>query len=150
MNKIPGDLKMTRKSDPMHWFNSGFLATITITRESLAGREAKSKEKHNHMLNPRLLGNVLLLLAPCFNLSRAATLTVGAASSGCSNAGYTTIGAALAVAHAGDEIDICPALYPEQLVITKPVTLRGIGINGIQRVLLQPAAMTQQFQGLRL
>jgi hypothetical protein len=57
------------------------------------------------------------------------------------NAAYTSIGAAITAAAAGDEIDICPALYPEQLTITKPLTLHGIGANGIERVLLQPAAI---------
>jgi len=60
----------------------------------------------------------------------------------CSNASYTTIAGALKVAQPGDEVDICPAVYPEQLVITQPVTLHGTGANGFQRVLIQPAAMT--------
>jgi len=38
----------------------------------------------------------------------------------------------------GDEIDICPGLYTEQLVVTKPLTLRGIEVNEVKRVLLQP------------
>jgi hypothetical protein len=55
---------------------------------------------------------------------------------------YTTIGAAVTAAAAGDEIDICPALYAEQLLITKPLTLHGAGANGFGRVLLRPAALT--------
>ena len=99
------------------------------------------------MLNRRVLSDGLFLLATWCSWSQAATLTVGTAQSGCPSAKYTTIGAALSVARAGDEIDICPALYPEQLVITKPVTLRGVGANGIQRVLLQPAGMTTTVPG---
>ena len=66
------------------------------------------------------------------------TLTVGTSQSGCPNAQYTTIAAAVTAAAPGDVIEICPALYPEQLVISKPLTLRGIEVNGVKRVLLQP------------
>jgi nitrous oxidase accessory protein NosD len=42
----------------------------------------------------------------------------------------------------GDVIAICPALYPEQLIITIPLTLRGVSTdvkgNEVKRVLLQP------------
>ena len=99
------------------------------------------------MISQRILGQGFFLLAGWCNWSQAATLTVGTAQSGCPSAKYTTISAALAAAKSGDEIDICPALYPEQLVISKPVTLRGLGANGIQRVLLQPAGMTATVPG---
>jgi hypothetical protein len=99
------------------------------------------------MLNRRAIKNWLLLLSGCCGWGYAATLTVGNASTGCPNPKYATIGAALAAAHTGDEIDICPALYPEQLIVTKPVTLRGVGVNGIQRVLLKPATMTAAVPG---
>jgi nitrous oxidase accessory protein NosD len=80
-----------------------------------------------------------LILAGCCTLTYAATLTVG--PSGCPNAAYATIGAALNAAAPGDEIDICPGTYPEQLVIINPVTLRGLGSNGIDRVLIQPTSL---------
>lgn len=89
----------------------------------------------------------LLLCLGCCGWSHAATLTVGSAQSGCSNATYTTIGAALSAAQSGDEIDVCPGQYSEQLVITKPVILRGLGANGIQRVLVRPATMTATVPG---
>ena len=48
----------------------------------------------------------------------------------------------------GDVIEICPALYPEQLIITKPLVLRGVltQVNGndVERVLLQPALQDPQ------
>ena len=72
------------------------------------------------------------------NAMGAATLTVGGSGAPCPNAQYTTIGAAVTAASPGDVIDICPALYPEQLIITKPLTLHGIPVGGVQRVLLQP------------
>jgi hypothetical protein len=54
-------------------------------------------------------------------------------------------------------IEICPALYPEQLIITKPLVLRGVlthvniekylpCCNEVKRVLLQPSL--QDLQGL--
>lgn len=94
------------------------------------------------MLSQRAIHNLSLFLVAWCNVSHAATLTVGKANALCPSAKYDTIGAAVTAAAAGDEIDICPALYPEQVVISKPVTLRGLGANGTQRVLLQPAAMT--------
>ena len=54
------------------------------------------------------------------------TLTVGKSTTDCPNAKYTTIAAAVTAAAPGDMIEICPALYPEQLVISKPLTLRGV------------------------
>jgi nitrous oxidase accessory protein NosD len=93
------------------------------------------------MLNKHAL---FFLVAGC-NFSYAATLVVGTPFVGTcpspSSTTYATIGAALAAAAPGDEIDICPGAYAEQLVITKPVTLRGIASNGVARVLIQPTTL---------
>ena len=78
---------------------------------------------------------------------RGATLIVGAPNTTCPNATFTTIGAAITAAQAGDVIQICPALYPEQLTITKPLTLTGIKADGVGRVLLQPTALTVNTEG---
>jgi hypothetical protein len=67
------------------------------------------------------------------------TWIVGQPHTNCPNAPFTTIAAAVSAAASGDVIAICPALYPEQLIITKSLTLRGIEVNGIKRVLLQPS-----------
>jgi hypothetical protein len=91
------------------------------------------------MVSRRVVQNGLLFLAACCGLGHAAILIVGPGS--CPNATYATIGAALNAASAGDEIDICPGTYPEQLVIIHPVTLRGQSVNGINRVLLKPTTM---------
>lgn len=93
-------------------------------------------------MKKRAFETALLFLAAWCSCSHAATLLVGNAQGGCPTATYPTIGTALTAAAAGDEIDVCPGLYPEQLVITQPVTLRGIGANGIQRVLVQPATLS--------
>ena len=74
--------------------------------------------------------------------SAGAVRLVGKSADTCPGAAYTTIADAVKAANAGDEIDICPALYPEQLVITKPVTLRGIQVKGIGRVLIRPVLTT--------
>lgn len=98
------------------------------------------------MKGPRLsqrvvIQGLVLLFAWC-HASYAATLTVAKDKSICPNAKYSTIGTALTAAAAGDEIHVCPGLYPEQLIITRPVTLHGTSANGINRVLVQPSAMT--------
>jgi nitrous oxidase accessory protein NosD len=103
---------------------------------------------------------VLLLITSCLMMvdnSHAATLTVGQPNTACPNAQYSTITAAVNAAAPGDVIEICPALYPEQLIITKPLTLRGVPTNvnigkylpccnAVKRVLLQPTL--QDLMGL--
>jgi len=82
----------------------------------------------------------------------AATLRVGHPNTSCPNAQYTTITAAVNAAAPGDVIEICPALYPEQLIIAKPLTLRGVltrvniesylpCCNEVKRVLIQPSVV---------
>jgi hypothetical protein len=91
------------------------------------------------MLSRLVIGlTVMFSLASATTLS-AATLVVGKPGTACPSPQYATIGAAVSAASAGDGIEICPAVYPEQLIITKPLTLRGIEVNGFDRVLLQPA-----------
>jgi hypothetical protein len=76
------------------------------------------------------------------NISWGSTYVVGAPNTPCPGANFSTIGAALNVALAGDTIEICPATYPEQVVITKPVTLLGIAWNGVGRAVIQPTTLT--------
>jgi parallel beta-helix repeat protein len=83
--------------------------------------------------------NWIAIVLLSFGVTWGKTLVVGATGVPCPNAGYTTIGAAVTAAASGDVIEICPALYPEQLLITKPLTLVGIGQMGVGRVLIQPA-----------
>jgi hypothetical protein len=79
-------------------------------------------------------------------LQGAQTRIVGLPGVPCPNAQYTSIAAAVAAASAGDVIDICPGTYQEQLIITKPITLLGIEVNGVNRVLIQPTL--KDLQGL--
>ncbi len=80
-------------------------------------------------------------------ISWGSTYVVGAPNTPCPGANFSTIGAALNVALAGDTIEICPATYPEQVVITKPVTLVGIAWNGVGRAVIQPTTLTVNSQG---
>jgi hypothetical protein len=53
---------------------------------------------------------------------------------------YTTIQAAVNAAGSGATIDICPGTYPEQVLITLPITLTGVrGANGDNPVVTAPA-----------
>ena len=51
---------------------------------------------------------------------------------------FHTINGALAVANAGDEIQICPGVYPEQVVLTKSLTLHGLPVAN-NRITIMPA-----------
>src|SRR5690349_12944340 len=93
-------------------------------------------------LRPFLIG--LALFPAATTVCNSGTLTVGKSKTSCPSLQYSTIADALKVAAAGDEIDICPGLYTDQLVITKPLTLRGIEANGQNLTLIQPALTTIQ------
>ncbi len=56
------------------------------------------------------------------------TIEVGTCVSGVPT--FTTIGAAVAAAASGTIIDICPGNYPEQITLTKNLTLTGIDTGG--------------------
>ncbi len=87
------------------------------------------------------LGFTLLCVVTLSISAQAATLLVGKSAASCPNSQYSTIAGALSAAGPGDEIDVCPGLYAEQLVITKPLTLRGVAANNVGRVLIQPATL---------
>ncbi len=99
-----------------------------------------------------MTSRILIFAMLCMG-SQAAVLTVGQANTPCPVPQYHSIGAALTAASAGDTIQVCPGLYPEQLIITKPVTLAGLNVAGptgqsgkygINRVLLQPTLTDMQ------
>jgi nitrous oxidase accessory protein NosD len=93
------------------------------------------------------VGLALLFVAAFGATSYGKTLIVGQPGTPCPNAQYTTITDAVNAASPGDVVAICPALYAEQLVISKPLTLRGLTVNGVGRVLLQPS-LVPNFGGL--
>jgi parallel beta-helix repeat protein len=74
--------------------------------------------------------------------SSAKTLVVGKSAVVCDGATYNTISAALSAASPYDVVEVCADFYPEQLTITKPVTVRGIAIptsgTRVNRVVIRP------------
>ena len=60
----------------------------------------------------------------------------------CPTAAYTSIQAAVNASSPGDTIAVCPGVYPEQLVISSPVQILGIAVEGQDRVVIQPPALT--------
>src|SRR6185436_4939966 len=59
----------------------------------------------------------------------------------CVGSQYSRIQDALNAAGVGDEVQVCPGIYTEQLTIKDRVTLRGKPI-GTNRVIVRPGAMT--------
>src|SRR5262249_53893192 len=76
--------------------------------------------------------------------ARANILVVDDDNVPCFAAPYHNINAALAVAEAGDEIQVCPGLYMEQVVLTKPFTLRGTPIGSQKAVIMPPALLASR------
>src|SRR5579883_2073665 len=87
-------------------------------------------------------GCALLVIASCGPAAEGKTWTVGKAKTTCPHPDFPTITAAINAAQDGDEIDVCPALYAEQIVISRPLTLKGIDQQGGGRVLIQPASLS--------
>ncbi len=94
----------------------------------------------SRLTSPALLAMAFVALVCC--PLRGNTLVVGKAGTPCPDPAYNTISGAINAAQPGDTIQICPALYPEQLLITKPLTLQGITQQGVGRVMIQPATLT--------
>jgi hypothetical protein len=81
----------------------------------------------------------VLILAACFAVqaAQAATVAVGT----CRNlVNFATIQGAIDSVPAGTTIKICPGTYPEQLLITKKLTLEGIGTATEDAVIILPPA----------
>jgi hypothetical protein len=77
-----------------------------------------------------------LVLAVAAQPLVAATYYVGS----CKTGAYGTISAAVAAVPAGSTIDVCPGTYPEQVVISKALTLQGIiSDNSSQAVIAMPS-----------
>lgn len=51
----------------------------------------------------------------------------------CPGAAFTTINAAVAASAPGDTVQVCAGRYPEQVVITKSITVRGLSANNSSR-----------------
>ena len=56
---------------------------------------------------------------------------------------YTTIQQAINASQAGGTVQVCPGVYPEQISITQPLTLKGVGANGgVSRIVLPASLVT--------
>jgi len=73
---------------------------------------------------------VIAALALVWNLygQKAAAVTVAVGPTTCepSRAHYATIQAAVSAVPAGSTVVVCPGSYPEQVLITQPLTLKGV------------------------
>jgi len=80
-----------------------------------------------------LMTLILLVAVPCVF---GTTLYVGT----CRTPSYTTISAAVAAAAPLSTISVCPGTYPEQVVVTKVLTLQGIanGNNDRAKIVVPP------------
>src|SRR5262249_10877385 len=81
------------------------------------------RRKINHIALGVL--GLLFVAAP----ARSAILVVDDDNVTCPGAPFRTINQALAVAEAGDEIQVCPGLYMEQVGLAKPLTLAGMPVG---------------------
>src|SRR5262249_61694430 len=98
------------------------------------------------MLRSKIIHITLGVLATVLVAShaRAAILVVDDDNVPCFAAPYHNINAALAVAEAGDEIQVCPGLYMEQVVLTKPLALRGTPIGSQKAAIMPPALLASR------
>lgn len=91
-----------------------------------------------------------LLLVLSFSYASHASITVGTCKS--ASHSYETISAAISEAKSGEVIDVCPGTYAEQLVITKPLSIHGIGTvtlvfppNGLRPITEKSGTYSQVF-----
>jgi len=89
-------------------------------------------------MKPSLFARMLLSFAALSavgapNASATVTNYVG----GCAGSpNFTTISAALASTPAPNVVEVCPGTYPEQILITNPVTLEGIFTSNADQVVI--------------
>jgi hypothetical protein len=82
----------------------------------------------------------VLILAACFAVQAAQATTVAVGTCRSDLVNFPTIQGAIDSSPAGTKIDICPGTYQEQLLITKRLTLAGIGPATEDAVVIVPPA----------
>ena len=92
----------------------------------------------------RSLALVVLCVTAIVRTNAAASQThlVSADQKICPAEKYTSIQAAIDASLPGDVINVCPGVYDEQIVISKPVTVKGVTVNSLGIALLQPTVLT--------
>jgi hypothetical protein len=79
------------------------------------------------------------LIVCCFaTATQANTIAVGSCKPNLVS--YSTIQAAVTAAAPGTTIDVCPGIYPEQVSISKPLTLLGIAVGTADAAVIIPPA----------
>src|ERR1700674_4864998 len=81
------------------------------------------------------LFTMLVMLAVSAPL-QALTYEVGGCKRGSGYVNFTTISAAVVGVPAGATIQVCPGVYPEQVTITQPLTLKGIASGNSNRAVI--------------
>jgi len=87
------------------------------------------------------LGAAMIVAALPFSAA-AASFVVDDDNIECPSAPYRTINEALVFAGDGDDINVCPGLYEEQVVLTRRLRLRGLPA-GSNRPVVKPAALAE-------
>jgi hypothetical protein len=105
---------------------------INVRNQEFETPEGVMKGRTNTMLR---IKSLLLLSALMFGarlpLTAATGVTYGVGACGLTGiTSFPTITAALEATPAPSLIEVCPGTYPDQIVITKPVTIEGILIDG--------------------
>ena len=67
---------------------------------------------------------------------QALNYEVGGCKTGSGYLNFTTVSAAVAGVPAGATIQVCPGVYPEQVTITQPLTLKGIASGNANRAVI--------------
>jgi hypothetical protein len=67
---------------------------------------------------------------------QALNYEVGGCKTGATYVNFTTISGAVVGVPVGSKILICPGVYPEQVTITQPLTLQGIGSGNANRAVI--------------
>jgi len=77
----------------------------------------------------------VVVLAALYAQAATTKAIVGTCASGTQ---YATIQAAVDAASSGSTVKVCPGVYPEQVVITKPLTLKGVANGTLNAAAIVP------------
>jgi hypothetical protein len=102
--------------------------TLTLT----LGQEEEERYMSRHLAWFFL---AVVMLAVSTSL-QALNYEVGGCKTGSGYVNFTTISAAVVGVPAGATIQVCPGVYPEQVTITQPLTLKGIASGNANRAVI--------------